>query len=171
VEPSLWRFGTIGVFYNILPGDPAYGSQVPLAANSYTISRTFVDPDTNLTGTVSFTGHLTGSVGPPNVEIVNHFDGPTSQLLAIGRSVYNVTVSYEGAYEPVPLDYSNPNGPRAGYFFYEVDSVAEAPEPGGLTLAVCGLMGAAAVLRRWRRAAVVANHAGGPSPPGTLATG
>jgi hypothetical protein len=92
---------------------------------------------------------------PPSSEVTNHFDGPATQRVRIGRHLYTVTLEADRSSHPIPLpppdeEFRRDDGFDEGFIFMTVAPVAEAPEPGGLTLAACGLISAAAAAYRKR---------------------
>jgi hypothetical protein len=81
----------------------AFSSALPdapdklVTGGAYTLSLTLTDSASGSSGTLTFTGKLSGTFSASNANITNVFDSPTTQSLKLGDNTYNVVI---GPYSP-----------------------------------------------------------------------
>jgi hypothetical protein len=107
---------------------------------AYKLTLKLMDRTARLSGTVSWTGLLSGTVSRDHMRFVNRLTSPRLQSLHLGQYWYNVTLGPFVAPNPFDL----------GMLKAQV-SVHHNPEPGGLVLAGLGVAGLG--LFWWRRRA------------------
>jgi hypothetical protein len=127
-----------------------------VTGGAYTLSLTLTDTTSGTSGTVTFTGKLTGTFSAGSSLITNVFTSPTVETLNLGANKFTVAI---GPYSPP----GPPSASNAGSIAAHVDvsslssgggpgsgpGTADAPEPSGIVLSCLGLscLGGAA----WRK--------------------
>jgi len=118
---------------------------------AYTVSLTLSATDTNglHTGTLTFTGKLTGTFSSQSANVANAFDSTAAKTLALG--VYSFTVKLISYTPPGPPDQSNA-GSISAHVTVSNPQVTQVPEPASLMLSGLGLtfLGGAAWRKRRR---------------------
>lgn len=136
----------------------------------YVITLTLKDNASRQSGSLSFSGQLSGSatpvVSPSGFDwqppyfywpVTNTFTSPTTESVVLGHNVYTVTVGPFIAPDPnVPPvvhleDFPLYMGSSGATIDATVSVVANTPEPATLTIADLGLAGAAVVRQRRNR--------------------
>jgi hypothetical protein len=113
---------------------------------AYALKMTITDLASGLTGSLTFTGHLDGTLSSLSAGITNTFTGQTTQSIQIGGNVYTVTMnSYT---QPGPPNAGN-KGSIAGTATVAPANTSTSPEPGTLLLTFVGVSGCG--LAAWRR--------------------
>jgi hypothetical protein len=124
------------------------------ASSTYTLTMTVTDNTTNHTGTLAFTGTISGGLSPTTSSLVNTFANPTQSLTLDGHT-YTVTV-------PSSVDLLAPSSNQQN--ITATVSVSDAgpgsggtgtPEPASLVLGGLGfsLFGVSSWWQRFRRQA------------------
>jgi hypothetical protein len=120
---------------------PLAGNSTPISPTPYTLTLTLTDDASTHSGTLTFGGNVSGSIG----NLANSFNSPTTQNLVLGNTNYTVTIG----------PYFKPSAILPGIIGASVETAPathDAPEPASFALAACALPGLAlAALRRWRR--------------------
>jgi hypothetical protein len=126
---------------------------------AYTLTMSLTDTASGQSGTVSFSGKLSGTFSKSSANITNAFTGATSEKLTLGGNVYTVTI---GPYSPPgPPNSASPGplGSIAAHVDVAPDSGgitgASSPEPSSLLLGLFALTGAGVYSRRKLRAKAV----------------
>ena len=117
-------------------------------AKSYAVTLTLTDLTSGTTGSLTFTGVLSGQLTASSSLITNAYTGLTTQQLVLGNTVFTVSI---GSYTPPgPPDASNLGsiGAHTTVTVSHITPVEFMPEPGTLTLSLLGLA-AVGVGRRW----------------------
>jgi hypothetical protein len=117
---------------------------------AYTLTLALTDTASHQSGTLTFTGKLSGSFSKNSANITNHFNSPTIQTLFLGLNSYTVSI---GPYSPPgPPDSTNLGSIAAHVDVSSITPVANpTPEPSALLLGLFGLSGAGAFSWRKRR--------------------
>ena len=109
-------------------------------AKPYALTLTLTDLVSGTTGSLTFTGLLSGQLTSKSANIGNHYTGLTTQQLILGDTVFTVTI---GAYTPPgPPDSSN-SGSIGAHTIVKVSHIIPVetlPEPGTLALSLIGLV-------------------------------
>jgi hypothetical protein len=128
----------------------AAGTPDQLSTNgAYTLSLTITDTNSGESGTVTFTGKLSGTFSAGSSLITNAFNSPTSEVLTLGGNTFTTTI---GPYSPP----GPPSASNAGSIAAHVDLngsgiiVNNSPEPSSIVLSCLGLtfLGGAAGRKR-----------------------
>jgi hypothetical protein len=115
-------------------------------AYSLTLNVSALDKGKPLSGSLTFTGKLTGTLSKENSNIANQFTGVHEQTLSLGA--YTFTVSLNSYTPPGPPDQSNA-GSIAAHVAVSTLVPSQVPEPSAIVLSCLGglsFLGAA-----WRR--------------------
>jgi hypothetical protein len=110
---------------------------------NYTLDLLLLDLDSGKSGTLVFTGYLSGSLSSQNSQINNTFTGQTAQTIRLGDHLFTAEMN---AYTPP----GNPGESNSGSLGGRVTiTIQTLPEPSTLALSGVGLilLGVA----RWRR--------------------
>jgi hypothetical protein len=115
---------------------------------AYTLTLSLTDTTSGQSGTLAFSGKLSGSFSKDSANITNQFNTPTVQTLFLGNNSYTVSI---GPYSPPGPPDSTNLGSIAAHV--DVSSIGPAgnpsPEPSTLLLGLFGLTGAGVL--SWRR--------------------
>jgi hypothetical protein len=124
------------------------------STGAYTLTLALTDTASGQSGTLTFSGKLSGSFSKDSANITNAFTGLTQQTLDLGGNAYVVTI---GPYSPPgPPDSTNLGSIAAHVDVSKIVTVASVPEPSTLLLGLFGLSSAGAISwRKKRRAAAV----------------
>jgi hypothetical protein len=116
-------------------------------AKSYALTLTLTDLNSATTGTMTFTGLISGTLSSVNSNLTNSFTGQTTQELVLGNSVYTTTID---AYTPPGPPGSSNLGSIGALATVTVSQikVESLPEPGTLVLSLLGIATVGAG-RRW----------------------
>jgi hypothetical protein len=130
---------------------------------SYGLTLNLTDTASQTTGTLTFSGQLTGTLSASNSVLTNTFTGPVVKSLTLGGNTYTVTLDSYTAPPP-------PGAANAGSIGASVVVSAgsnsggggggSAPEPPTAVLAGLGLVGLG-VVGRWRARGLVPGTSGG----------
>jgi hypothetical protein len=122
---------------------------------AYTLSLTLTDATSGASGTMTFTGKLSGTFSANNSNITNVFNSPTVGSLVLGGNTYTVTI---GPYSPPGPPSASNAGSIAAFVAVTPGNgggvgVQDVPEPSTMLLAGLGLsfLGGAA----WRKRRVM----------------
>jgi hypothetical protein len=118
---------------------------------AYSLTLALTDSTSGQSGTLTFSGKLSGSFSKNSANITNQFNSPTVQTLFLGNNSYTVSI---GPYSPPgPPDSTNLGSIAAHVDVSSITPVnSPTPEPSALLLGLCGLSGAGAFSWRKRRA-------------------
>jgi hypothetical protein len=124
------------------------------STGAYTLTLSLTDTASGTTGTLSFSGKLSGSFSKDSANITNSFNTPLQQQLFLGDNTYTVTI---GPYSPPGPPDSTNLGSIAAHVAVTPTSgtIASVPEPSTLLLGLFGLSSAGAFSWRKRRAVTV----------------
>jgi hypothetical protein len=117
------------------------------STGSYTLSLKITDDASGQSGTLIFSGKLSGTFSQSNANVTNKFTGQITQQLVLGSNTYTVTI---GGYTlPGPPKATNAGSISAHVIMNGATVTSNNPEPSTLALASFGLtvMGAG----WWRR--------------------
>lgn len=117
-------------------------------AKPYATTLTLTDLTSGTTGSLTFTGLLSGQLTASSSNIANTYTGLTTQQLILGNTVFTVSI---GSYTPPgPPDSTNLGsiGAHTTVTVSHITPVEFMPEPGTLTLSLLG-MAAFGIGRRW----------------------
>jgi hypothetical protein len=101
-------------------------------AKPYTLTLTLTDQASGASGSLDFTGALSGVLSASSAHVTNTFTGPTTQTLVLGDNRYTVTIGTYTA--PGPPGSANPGSIGAT----AVVSIFQLPEPAAVALAALG---------------------------------
>ena len=124
-------------------------------AKSYALTLTLTDQVSGTSGTLVFTGLISGTLSSASSNLANTFTGQATQQIVLGNTVYTTTIS---SYTPPGPPSSNNLGSIGAHATVKVSHiiVESVPEPGTLALSAIGLAACGAGsrwrLRRGRRA-------------------
>jgi hypothetical protein len=139
----------IRVFSSATPQSP---DTLPAGSN-YVLKLTLTDKDSGASGTLTFSGTLSGTFSASNANVTNEFTGDLSQTLTLGSHLYTVTI---GPYSPP----GPPSASNAGSIAAHVDvqgiQASESPEPSTMVLGCLGLTALGGAVWRKRRGALPA---------------
>jgi PEP-CTERM motif len=122
---------------------PASGTAV-FTNRGYGMTMHLIDLASHQSADLNFTGALSGTLGS-TFNLTNKFTSPTTQSVALGDHLYNVTV---GLYTPPQPGNPGSLGANVGISGSgKVAPVSSVPEPTSLLLAAFG--GSVVGLRRW----------------------
>ncbi len=116
---------------------------------SYTLTLFLLDVESNLSGTMAFTGLFNGTASSLSASISNTVTGDTTQELVLGSNRYTVTI---GPFTPPGPPGSDNAGAVSATAQVSVEAIHKTPEPSTLVLAAVGLPFAGCALWRRRRA-------------------
>ncbi|MBI1917154.1 MAG: PEP-CTERM sorting domain-containing protein [Planctomycetes bacterium] len=115
----------------------------------YTLTLFLLDTTSSHSGTLAFTGELSGTASSLSSHIRTTFTGDTTQELILGQSRFTVTI---GPFTPPgPPDSSN-KGAISAFAQVSVTNIQKTPEPSTLLLACIGVSCAGCGVWRRRRA-------------------
>ena len=118
-------------------------------AKPYSVTLTLTDLASSTSGTLTFTGTLSGKLTGSSSNITNQYTGLTTQQLLRGDTLFTVTI---GAYTPPGPPGSSNSGSIGAHTVVKVSHIIPVqtlPEPGTLVLSLLGV-GAFGAGRRWR---------------------
>jgi PEP-CTERM motif len=160
--------GTGGISFKNEPATLATGSSDIVATNLHAISSaTPSNPDTLInngayslslaitdiasgkTGTVTFTGKLSGTFSATSSNVTNVFTSPSTEVLTLGQNVYTIVI---GQYSPPgPPTAGNAGAISAHVTVSSLSIQSTTPEPSSLIMAGLALtMGGGAAWRKRR---------------------
>jgi hypothetical protein len=114
----------------------------------YTLTLNLFDPTSNQSGTLTFSGHIDGTLSSANSNLTNTFDSTAPQTLQLGSTVFIATVD-QFTHPGIPT--ATTYGSISGNVAISVQTViVSMPEPGTLALSGVGLI--VLGVARWRRA-------------------
>jgi hypothetical protein len=121
---------------------------------AYSLTLSLTDSASSQSGTLTFSGKLSGSFSKDSANITNQFNTPTVQTLFLGNNSYTVSI---GPYSPPGPPDSTNLGSIAAHV--DVSSIGPAgnpsPEPSTLLLGLFGLTSAGVLSWRKHRAVVI----------------
>jgi hypothetical protein len=116
-------------------------------AKPYTLNLYILDETSGTSGTLTFTGAISGTISKDSSNLHSTFGGKTTQTLVLGNNVY--TVSIGPFVQPGPPDASNAGSIGASAHVTVSAIIETVPEPGTLVLSCLGVVPLA--WSRWRR--------------------
>ena len=121
---------------------------------AYSLTLSLTDSTSGQTGTLTFSGKLSGSFSKDSANITNQFNSPTVQTLFLGNNSYTVSI---GPYSPPGPPDSTNLGSIAAHV--DVSSLSPtnnpSPEPSTLLLGLFGLTSVGALSWRKNRTAAI----------------
>jgi hypothetical protein len=144
------------VFSTATPSNP----DKLMTGGAYTLSLTLTDLASGASGTLTWTGKLTGTFSATNSNLTNFFTSPITQTLVLGQNLYTVSI---GQYSPP----GPPTAGNSGSIGAHVNVTSNggggiqstSPEPSTLVLAGLALSVGGGAAWRKRRARLVAQLA------------
>src|SRR5262245_39543861 len=127
------------IFSTAPPGTPDV-----FTAKAYALTVSILDQESGMTGTLTFTGELSGTASSSSAKIANKFTGMMTQSMLLGVNRYDVTI---GPYSPPGPPEGGNSGSIAAMAHVEVTDITKSPEPSTLVLAAIG----APLAVWWRR--------------------
>jgi hypothetical protein len=122
-------------------------------AGHYQLFLTLTDKLSGQVGHLTFSGQLQGQFSLANANVTNHFTGPLTQFVTLGKNFFTVTlVSYS---PPGPPSQAN-SGSITAHIDVSAGVVGKNPEPSSLILGCLGLTFAGGAAWRARRKAAAA---------------
>jgi hypothetical protein len=104
-------------------------------AQPYTLSLFLQDVQSGQSTTLTFSGHIDGTLTAMNANLANTFTGVTTQSVVLGDNRYTVTI---GPYSPPGIPGSFNAGSISAHASVLVAPIQNLPEPGALVLGGLG---------------------------------
>ncbi len=142
------------VFSSALPSNP----DMLVKGGAYSLALTLTDTASGMSGTLTWTGKLTGSFSATSSNLTNVFTSPITQTLLLGQNLYTVSI---GQYSPP----GPPTAGNAGSIGAHVNVAPQGtiqsstPEPSTLVLAGLALSVGGGAAWRKRRTSLAAQLA------------
>jgi len=144
----------LDVIYAVNP-DSSEPAKFGGSSANYSLSLTLTDAASGASGSLTFSGNLSGEIGEGPSDLWNTYLGPTTQSLKLGQNLYTVTMgSYVNGSMLDPVAPTGTDGTiSANISVQPIGPVSPTPEPSTLLLACLGLppLGLARWLRRRRK--------------------
>jgi hypothetical protein len=118
---------------------------------SYELTITITDKASGETGTLTFTGKLSGTFTADSTNITNQFTGSTTQSITLGDNTYTVTLTSYTPPGPSTAESSGSIGAHVEVTAGGDIQKTDAPEPSSLLLSCVGLALAGGAAWRKRR--------------------